>query len=76
MANASISLQTEYEEIKKENRERFGHRTTCLFMQVGGFYEIYQQEQEQDDYIQCSSKICNSHIAKKDKGVLMSGFPI
>ncbi len=68
-------LQVEYREYRKKYREKYGEQRTCVLMQVGSFYEMYQHESEQDSYIRDISDVCNIRISTKENGVQTCGFP-
>ena len=74
-------LQKEYKEYKEKYMKMFG-KNTCVFLQVGSFFEIYQASSEEDQYIYEIAQICNWHVAvKSDKTsqtedkILMIGVP-
>lgn len=72
----TTQLQSEYEQLKAQHRATYGAEKTCILMQVGSFYEVYQHSQADDTYLYDVSSACNFHIAKKENGVLMCGFPV
>lgn len=74
-------LQREYRENKEKYIKMFGKKT-CVFFQVGSFFEIYQASSDKDQYIYEIANICNWRVAAKsdktlqtDEKTLMIGVP-
>lgn len=72
---AASTLQVEYREYRQRYRAKYGEHRTCVLMQVGSFYEVYQHESERDSYIKDIADVCNIRIATKENGVQTCGFP-
>lgn len=72
---AASTLQVEYREYRQRYRAKYGEQRTCVLMQVGSFYELYQHESERDSYIKDISEVCNIRISTKENGVQTCGFP-
>lgn len=76
------SLQIDYQRQKEKYTGRYGEKT-CVFYQVGSFYEIYQYKNDASSYIYDIANICNWHVAQKSDmknnkeggGLLMIGVP-
>lgn len=72
---ATSTLQVEYREYRRAYRAKYGEHKTCVLMQVGSFYEVYQHESEPDNYIKDIAEACNIRISTKENGVQTCGFP-
>jgi len=72
MCTAS-TLQVEYCDYSQWYRAKYGEQRTCVLMQVGSFYEVYQHESERD--IKDIADVCNISIATKENGVQTCGSP-
>jgi DNA mismatch repair protein MutS len=72
-------MREEYQRLYKEHSKTYG-KNTCIFLEVGKFYEMYDKIQEDSGVGETSMKeaveILNIQISYKDNNEIFAGIPI
>ena len=71
-------MNEEYVKLYKEHSKKYGENT-CIFLEVGKFYEMYDKIQEStgvgETSMQRAVQILNIQLSRKDNNVLFAGIP-
>lgn len=71
-------MNEEYVKLYKEHSKKYGENT-CIFLEVGKFYEMYDKIQEStgvgETSMQRAVQILNIQLSTKDNNVLFAGIP-
>ena len=65
----------DYFEIHTHYANIYGKDRTIIVMQVGGFHEVYCQDNKGLDLVSLSQEL-DIHLGKKNDNIKMMGFPI